>query len=441
MEYLYDKLKKLENSGFYGFHMPGHKRNGLLTGAKLPYEIDITEIDGFDDLHHAEGLLRDAQKRAAMAYHADETHYLINGSTVGLLSAVLGCTQRGNSILMARNCHKSVYNAVFLNQLRPVYIYPELLVHAIADCVHRWNIPLILDEAHGAHFGFHSYFPKNGNMMGADVVIHSLHKTLPSLTQTALLHMNGNIADRERIRMYLGILQSSSPSYVLMASMDECIRLIEEKREEIFNRYVDMLQSTREQLKSMEHLRLWECPVYDYSKLLISTDGSLITEEEIKKYTGKQLYNDLREKYLLQLEMAAPNYAIAMTAPGDTAVGMSRLIAALNEIDGKLAKNDRNESYNSFASWKKLTSCMNEQIYSNGEIYKFTNKVKKVVIQESAGYISKEYAYIYPPGIPLIVPGERISEGTVRQIIQYQQTGFDIQGTLEKGKIEVLDNG
>ena len=139
--------------------------------------------------------------------------------------------------------------------------------------------------------------------------------------------------------------------------------------------------------------------------------------------------------------MAAPNYAIAMTAPGDTAVGMRRLIAALNEIDGKLAKNDRNESYNSFVSWKKLTSCMNEQIYSNGEIYKFTNKVKKVVIQESAGYISNEYAYIYPPGIPLIVPGERISEGTVRQIIQYQQTGFDIQGTLEKGKIEVLDNG
>ena len=486
MEYLYDKLKKLEYSGIYGFHMPGHKRNGLLTGVKLPYEIDITEIDGFDDLHHAEGVLRDAQKRAAVVYHADETHYLINGSTVGLLSAVLGCTQRGNRILMARNCHKSVYNAVFLNQLRPVYIYPELFssgrgdeadlngpltaaqveemlkenpdiaavvitsptydgivsdVQAIADCVHRWNIPLILDEAHGAHFGFHSYFPKNGNEMGADVVIHSLHKTLPSLTQTALLHMNGNIVDRERIRMYLGILQSSSPSYVLMASMDECIRLIEEKREETFNRYVDMLQSAREQLNRMEHLILWECPVYDRSKLLISTDGSLLGNEETKKYTGKQLYDDLREKYLLQLEMAAPNYAIAMTAPGDTDIGMRRLIAALNEIDGKLAKNNEDESYNSFDGCEKLTSYINEQVYSSGEMYKFTNKAKKSYIQESSGYISKEYAYIYPPGIPLIVPGERISEGTVRQIIQYQQTGFDIQGTLEKGKIEVLDNG
>ena len=161
----------------------------------------------------------------------------------------------------------------------------------------------------------------------------------------------------------------------------------------------------------------------------------------------------LPEKYLLQLEMAAPNYAIAMTAPGDTDIGMRRLIAALNEIDGKLAKNNEDESYNSFDGCEKLTSYINEQVYSSGEMYKFTNKAKKIYIQESSGYISKEYAYIYPPGIPLIVPGiyppgiplivpgERISEGTVRHIIQYQQTGFDIQGTLEKGKIEVLDNG
>ena len=127
MEYLYDKLKKLENSDVHGFHMPGHKRNGSLTGADLPYGIDITEIDGFDDLHHAEGILKEAQKRAAVVWHADESHYLINGSTVGLISAVLGCTHRGDRILMARNCHKSVYNAVFLNELHPVYLYPQLL--------------------------------------------------------------------------------------------------------------------------------------------------------------------------------------------------------------------------------------------------------------------------------------------------------------------------
>ena len=118
-------------------------------------------------------------------------------------------------------------------------------VHGIAECAHRRRIPLILDEAHGAHFGFHPYFPKNGNDLGADIVIHSLHKTLPSLTQTALLHMNGTIIDRDRVNMYLDILQSSSPSYVLMASIDECVRLIEEKRVSVFSGYVDMLQETR----------------------------------------------------------------------------------------------------------------------------------------------------------------------------------------------------
>ena len=111
MEYLYEKLTAYGNSDYYAFHMPGHKRNMELMRARLPYNIDITEIDGFDDLHHAEGLLKELQENAARVFHAEETHYLVNGSTVGLLSAMMGCTERGGRILMARNCHKSVYNA------------------------------------------------------------------------------------------------------------------------------------------------------------------------------------------------------------------------------------------------------------------------------------------------------------------------------------------
>ena len=125
MERLYKMLEAYAQSDYYPFHMPGHKRSSLLTGAALPYSLDITEIDGFDDLHHAEGVLMEAEERAAELYRAEETHYLINGSTAGILSAVLGCTERGGKILMARNCHKSVYNAVFMNELHPVYVYPE----------------------------------------------------------------------------------------------------------------------------------------------------------------------------------------------------------------------------------------------------------------------------------------------------------------------------
>ena len=314
-------------------------------------------------------------------------------------------------------------------------------VHGIAECAHRRRIPLILDEAHGAHFGFHPYFPKNGNDLGADIVIHSLHKTLPSLTQTALLHMNGTIIDRDRVNMYLDILQSSSPSYVLMASIDECVRLIEEKRVSVFSGYVDMLQETREQLKNMEHLRLWESPGYDRSKILISTAESFTIGKETNKYTGKQLYTDMMQRYFLQFEMAAPNYAIAMTAPGDIKKGMRRLTDALKEIDSKLAKPTKNESFNAKSKNDGKQLYENIQIYPCGEINKLQKKRKKVSLNACAGYISTEYAYIYPPGIPLIVPGEQISEKTMNQIIEYHKTGFEIRGIHETGSIEVLDNG
>lgn len=273
MKTLYDKLMSYGNSDYYGFHMPGHKRNRSVTGAELPYEIDITEIDGFDDLHHAKGILRQAQERAAEVYHSEETCFLVNGSTAGILSAILGCTRRGEQILTARNCHKSVYHAIYMNELRPVYLYPKfdaemelngpvtaddvesLLrqnpgiravmitsptydgvvsdVKKIAETAHRYGIPLIVDQAHGAHFGFHPYFPDHANRQGADVVINSVHKTLPALTQTALIHMNGTYADREEIKRYLHMLQSSSPSYVLMAGIDNCIHLLHEQREEL----------------------------------------------------------------------------------------------------------------------------------------------------------------------------------------------------------------
>ena len=263
MKTIYNYLNEYSESDFYGMHMPGHKRNEKMMENDLPYKIDITEIDGFDDLHHADGIIREAQERAARLYGADETHFLVNGSTVGILSAIMGVTDKGDQILVARNCHKSVYHAIYLNELEPVYVYPEydektglngevkadeialLLeknpnikavmivsptydgvvsdVKKIAEVAHAHEIPLIVDEAHGAHFGFDPYFPKNANENGADIVIHSVHKTLPSLTQTALLHINGTFVNREKVRMYLHMLQSSSPSYVLMASIDECM--------------------------------------------------------------------------------------------------------------------------------------------------------------------------------------------------------------------------
>ena len=334
MTELYDRLHQYSNSDYYGFHMPGHKRNAERFGSGLPYGIDITEIEGFDDLHHPDGILKKAQEEASRVYGAGETRFLVNGSTAGILSAILGCTRKGDQVLVGRNCHKSVYHAIYMNELEPVYLYPgfrpdiqlntEISVSAvkaalnehsrvkavilvsptydgvvsdirgIAREVHKRGIPLIVDEAHGAHFGFHPYFPESALRQGADVVIHSLHKTLPALTQTALLHVEGDLADRERIFRYLDMLQSSSPSYVLMAGIDRCIHLLGEKREELFAPYVEGLEKLRQRLAHLEKISLAETEHYDRSKLVLSVAGA--------DMTGRELYLRLLETYHLQLE-------------------------------------------------------------------------------------------------------------------------------------------
>lgn len=467
MKSLYERLTEYGKSDYYGFHMPGHKRNEKRMGNQLPYKIDITEIEGFDDLHHAREILKDAQERAAKVYHAEETHYLINGSTSGLLSAILGCTHKGGRILMARNCHKSVYAAVYMNELEPVYIYPkydaenglngavsaeeirEMLeeeiqaiiitsptydgvvsdVRAIAETAHEFGIPLIVDEAHGAHFGFHPYFPENANQQGADVVIHSLHKTLPSLTQTALIHINGNLVNRERVRKYVHMLQTSSPSYVLMASMDECIRFLEHDIA-AFHLYQEQLEKLRKELGGLKKLRLVETKVYDRSKLVISTRD---TGRNHEAYTGKKLYEELLEKYHLQMEMASREYVLAMTSVCDTEDGFVRLKEALFEIDESL---ERQEIESPCMKLPHL-----QQVYTSAQAEILAEDEKAVIllpIKESVGKVSLEYAYVYPPGIPLIVPGEQISEEAVHLLQVYEKNGFDLEGLHQSGKIRVL---
>lgn len=476
MQNLYDKLKAYGDSDYYGFHMPGHKRNPDITGAGLPYEIDITEIEGFDDLHHADGILVDAQKRAAEVYQADETHFLVNGSTVGILSAISGSTKKGDTILVARNCHKSVYHAIYMNELNPVYLYPEFDtekhlnteisvqdvrdaleahpdiravmivsptydgvvsdVEAIAESAHEKGIPLIVDEAHGAHFGFHPYFPESANKKGADIVINSLHKTLPSLTQTAILRINGDLVNRRKVRKYLDMLQSSSPSYVLMASIDACIELLAEKREEIFNSYADILADARKRLGELKHLQIIETEHYDPSKIVISVKDS--------QMKSRELYWRLLNDYHLQMEMVAGTYVIAMTSVGDTKEGMDRLVNALLELDQEAGERKMD-------SFEESVGRMihQEVVYSSAEMEHMLDEVqenqkkclKMLSWSDSIGYISTEYAYLYPPGCPLIVPGERISKEAVDMLMWYDRQDFSVEGLKKEKYIEVWMDG
>lgn len=467
MASLYDKLIEYNKSDYYGFHMPGHKRNEKMFGTRLPYGIDITEIDGFDDLHHAETLIKDQEERAARLYKAEETHFLVNGSTVGILSAILGVTNRGDKILVARNCHKSVYNAMELNGLRPIYIYPEyekdlqingevsgekieiLLnenpdikavmivsptydgvlsdVEKIAQIVHKRGIPLIVDEAHGAHFGFHPYFPENSNVKGADIVIHSVHKTLPSLTQTALIHINGEIVDREKVRKYLHMLQSSSPSYILMASIDRCMELLESEGDTLFELFAQRIDVFRTELQGLKHLEILQTEQFDRSKFLISVKKTGIT--------SKKLADILLHTYHLQMEMTGGTYVLAMTALGDTKEGFERLKRALFEIDQSLS-DEKQEDHLPVELPKLPLVCTNEEI----ERKKCGNE-ELILWKASIGRISTEYAYVYPPGIPLIVPGEQITQEAIQVLALYAELGFSVEGIKVENYIGVLKNG
>ncbi len=472
MSTLYDKLKSYSASGCYGFHMPGHKRRGLRAGTagdmSLPYRIDITEIEGFDDLHHARGILKDAQERAAAVCHADETHFLVNGSTAGILSAVCGVTEKGDTVLVARNCHKSVYHAIYLNELNPVYLYPDFDsdaslnteirpqdvidalerypkiravvivsptydgvvsdVAAIADAVHAKGLPLIVDEAHGAHFGFHDVFPENSNTKGADIVIHSVHKTLPSLTQTALLHMNGGRIDRERVKQYLDMLQTSSPSYVLMAGIDLCMEELQHHAGEMFAPYAEELLKARERLSEFNCLELIRTECYDISKLIISARRTAAT--------GQELYRRLLYEYHLQMEMAAGSYVLAMTSVSDTKEGFERLTNALLRIDNKIE--GRKEG--GCAGCGRLPSAETVYNIAGAQRLARTEGTVSVPWNCAAGYVSSEYAYLYPPGSPLLVPGERITEETVRLLCWYQDRDFSVEGLKKERYIEVFIN-
>lgn len=465
MSHLYKELMKYGESDYYPFHMPGHKRN---IGQPInPYQIDITEIDGFDNLYRPVGIIKDSMERAARVFGSEETHFLVNGSTVGILSAIFACTKKGDEVIVARNSHKCVFHGIYLRELRVSYSYPhnshkmgincginpddiaKILttnpkIHTvivtsptyegvvsdigrIADVVHKHNGILIVDEAHGAHFGFHQYFPQSSIKAGADIVIQSAHKTLPTFTQSALIHLNGTRVNRPQVRKYLSMFQTSSPSYLLMAGLEHCIDMLDKNGEKLFDNYVTLLDNFRRKAAALKNIILitekmvGSNHIYDYdnSKIVLSVKGTNIY--------GSDLYCKLLTAYHLQLEMAAGDYVIAMTSIGDTKEGFERLLAALNQIDKLIEPIRRFTDKSGVMDNSVLMS--NQAISSPMSISEAENAKKRVVqLNDSSNLISGEYVYLYPPGIPIIVPGELITKDIVTYIKQCKINGLFIQG-------------
>lgn len=484
---LFSELKAYGESDYYAFHMPGHKRNPDSGPLSEVYQFDITEIDGFDNLHQADGIIKEAQERAAALYHSKETYFLVNGSTSGILTAISSIAGRGGKLIIARNCHKSVYHGAFLNHLKLEYICPDIVeefgisdgikaeqvekkleeiaakegipvaqtgsvvagivitsptydgilsdVRGIVRTAHSYGIPVIVDQAHGAHFGFHPAFPESAVTEGADLVIHSVHKTLPAPTQAALLHCNSSIIDSEVIRKYLKIYQSSSPSYLLMAGIDTCMEIVEREGKERLERLLFYRMELTKEVKKLRYIRIYPSMVEqkkngrDVSMDFVSgteEPGRILISVKGTKFTGQQLYDALRESYHLQMEMCASDYVIAILSMMDRKEGFERLSMALVQIDRELCEREKElTGYNEeiFMAYQEYQP---EAVYEMSDVFMAVSHY--IPLGEAQEKIAADFVNLYPPGIPILVPGEKIDDRIIRMIKSYLDKGYTVQG-------------
>ena len=462
-ESLMDALRAYDKT-YYPLHMPGHKRR-LDPSGGLPISIDITEVDGMDDLHNASGILAEAEARTAALYGSPCCRYLVGGSTVGILSAIRACCSRNGTVLAARNCHKSVWHAAELMNLTTAFLMPERIgtfdlfgsvrpeevagklrkhpeaeavvitsptyegvlsdVRAIAEICHAAGVPLIVDEAHGAHLGLRAenssdraFFPQGAVSCGADVVIQSAHKTLPCLTQTSWMHVQGNLVSPKRVDHELDVFETSSPSYPLMASLDAATCFLTREGGGYLHRWEECLAAFAEKTRGLRYLRIpgitdplprTAAFARDPGKILISgRDAGL---------TGGALADILRTRYQFETEMAVGWNVLAMTSMADDPEAIERFAEALQEIDsGSLYEKEPPFPRRLSASDIDIVIEANLIAAPSAEtvmtIAEAMERPSVSVLEESAaGAVSAEYLWAYPPGIPLIMPGERITDG------------------------------
>lgn len=463
MNRLSEALSEYSKTDCYPLHMPGHKR--------VPdnWKTDITEISGFDDLHDPSGLILEMEQQAKGLYGSDESFLLVNGSTCGILSAISACCPHGSSVLMARNCHRSVYHAAWILGLTTYYLAPPLLeeygicggidpdevedalnrhpeckvvvitsptyegvisdIAKIADIVHKANAVLIVDEAHGAHLKLvGQFFPEMGMVssldLGADIVIQSLHKTLPSPTQTAILHTKGNRISPSLIRDYLRVYQTSSPSYVLMAGIGDCLNLMEASGFKYASEYAKKIRDFYKKTEQLKYLRILsrsgKMAGFDIGKVVIFVPNTDTLD-------GTWLFETLRDEYHLECEMKAGDYVIAMTTICDTDEGFLRLSNALLELDRRVG-----EEMAGCTVKRKIVTAASIPQSAMTIAEGLSGEKEEIPVSQVKGRISAEFLYAYPPGIPVIAPGEIFSDAILDQLENLKNNRISLFGRGEK---------
>lgn len=477
IESLLQMLSEYADTDTLALHMPGHKRK--IEQAEylklLAAHLDITEIPGFDDLHDADGILKNSMELAARLWKSERCFYSVNGSTGGILAAIRAATADGDEVLAARNCHKSVYHAIELCRLHPHYLVPaqdksfgicgsvtpEQVEQALCDfpraravivtsptyegvisnirgickVAHARGVAVIVDEAHGAHFNVLSGFEHGAVAAGADVVIHSLHKVLPSLTQTAAVHFQGTLVHQNELARQMALFQTSSPSYLLMASIDSCVRWLSEGRETLASSWNNALSAFDEEILSLKklsvlgHGALWQTKSACFWNL---DPGKLVVNTSKTHWSGVELAQRLRQDYQIETEMSQPGYLVAMTSCCDTKEDLLRFARALCELDEQAISAEPKP----FFTIPKLPERkVLPQTAQRADI-------EILPLRQAVNRVSAGYVWAYPPGIPLLVPGEVIEPQIIDALEDLNKSGVHLCGLQgeENNLIQAVEN-
>ena len=457
-------------------HMPGHQRKREM-GASLPYAYDYTEVEELDNLHAPEGILQEAMNRTAAYYGCSDCFYLVNGSSSGLQAGIFTLLEEGDEVVVARNCHRSVFYALSLRKAKIHFLLPEFWedfscfgsvslkeverlikefpkskaliftspsyegvvsdVEGIARLCHENGLSLLVDEAHGAHFSPKrgASFPESAISLGADLVVQSPHKTLCSLTQSAWILGNGQGYSREKLSFYLSVFQTTSPSYPLMLSLEKATTLLETEGEALFSHWKEVMESFREKARTLSHFSfLWEkeeaCFAMDFTKIFLRVQGIP------KLRLGKDLAKLLREDYGIESEMHSGENLLLMTGPFISEEDMDRLFIALKDIERRFGE-EKGKPLRS----KLLSSALYQiSVADNSlQISEGLKEGEELSLCDGEGRICLEYLSLYPPGIPLLFPGEKLTAEKIQGIEDLEKEGIELQysrhGQGEKGKI------
>ena len=450
------------------YHMPGHKGSKLYR--QLGYgkwldnfmDCDITEIPGADNLFQAEDVLKDIQDRYAKLYDAKNSYLLINGTSGGLIAAILASVPAGKKLLMAKNCHKSIFNALTLGNIEPVYLHPEIDeeygitgainpeevkgllaanpdaeavilpspnyygicsdIEAIAEVVHNAGKVLIVDQAHGAHLHFfHKYgagegMPRSAEMSGADIVVGSTHKTLASMTQSAVLNLCSDRVDRYVLEDKLQAVQSTSPSYILMSSLDINAEILEKHGRELMQKWRENLDWFYSEAPKVKGLNIMKAAMMDDTKINLDMGAYGITGGQLEKLLmEKNIYTELNTGDIL----------MCMTGIGNTRSDLEKLLGALAEIADSRELAERAEGQ------RKIV------IPKGGRMHPVPKYKEYVKLEEAAGRVCAGSIIPYPPGIPFVCPGEEISGETCKYIKALRDAGEKVIGVNDKGQVLV----